>query len=94
MIRYLILIGAGITIFVTIMLKKNINNKKTKYVILIGPFVLGGLLYLSIFSLTKNMPPNTCDGAALFGILISYVFFCMGILFNLINILHLAIKHR
>ncbi|WFA09055.1 hypothetical protein [Tissierella sp. Yu-01] len=39
----------------------------TRYLILIG----AGVLYLSIFSLTKNMPPNTCDGAALFGILIS-----------------------
>ena len=91
MTGYLMLIGIIATTIAIIVLMKNINNKKTKYVILIGPFVLAGILYHSIFFLTKNLPPYACDGAALMGLLISYIFLGMGILFNIINLLHLLL---
>lgn len=94
MIDRLILIGIVVTTYIIILLLKNRNNKIAKYVILIGPFILSGILYHSIFLLTKDMSPYECDGAALFGILISFILLGMGILFNLIYLLHLALAYR
>lgn len=94
MTKYLIQIGIIGTLFLAFILMKNIDNKKTKYVILIGPFILGGLIYFSIMLLTRNTPPDACDGAGLLGILISFLLFGMGILFNIINIFRLFIIHK
>lgn len=89
----LVLIGIVVTVFAMILLI-NIFNKKAKYIILIGPFVLAGILYLSIFALTEDLPPDVCDGGALMGILISFVLIAIGILVNIINILHLVLTRK
>lgn len=94
MTRYLMLIGIIVNIFVITLLIYNISNKKTKYIILVGPFVLAGILYLSIFLLTKDISPYECDGAPLFGIFVSFMLFGMGILLNITNILHLAFANK
>ena len=94
MTKYLMLTGALVTIFVAILLIKNINNKRIKYWILIVPFVLAGVLYIGIALMSKIMPPNVCDGAALIGIFVSFISLGMGIVFNLINILHLVLTHK
>lgn len=94
MTKYLMLTGALVTIFVAILLIKNINNKRIKYWILIVPFVLAGVLYIGIALMSKVMPPNVCDGAALIGIFVSFISLGMGIVFNLINILHLVLTHK
>jgi len=95
MTKYLMLIGIPITIFITVLLKKNINNKKVKYIMLVSPFALAGILYLGVVLITKNMPPDVCDGAAIIGIIISFLLLGMGIVLNLINIVfHLVLTHK
>ena len=94
MVRNLMLIGIVITMSLAIILMKNINNKRHKYIILFGPFILACILYLNIFLLTKNMPPDSCDGAALLGILFSFILIGVGILLNLVNIAYLVINNN
>lgn len=94
MTNILMLFGMILSVFVTILFMRNIDNKKTKYVILIVPFIIAIILYSSVLLLTKNMQPGVCDGAALMGMFISFVFFGMGLLFNLINIFHLVLFRR
>lgn len=93
MMKYSALLGIIIIVFVSTLLIIGINNKKRRYVILIGPFILAGMLYFSIFLLTKDMPPNVCDGGALMGLLISFVFLAIGVLLNIINILYCALTY-
>lgn len=90
------LIGMVVTIFLAIIPMKNIdmNNKRHKYMVLLGPFILGGILYLSIFLLTKDIPPGVCDGAAILGILFSFILIGIGILINIINIIYLIINNH
>lgn len=87
MTKYLMLTGALVTIFAAILLIKNINNKRIKYWILIVPFVLAGVLYIGIALMSKVMPPNVCDGAALIGIFVSFISLGMGIVFNIYPIM-------
>ena len=94
MVKNLILIGIVVTMFLAIILMRNINNKRHKYIILFGPFILACILYLSIFLLTKNMPPDACDGAALLGILFSFILIGVGVLLNLVNIAYLVINNN
>ena len=94
MTRHLILIGIISTILLVIILIKKVNNKKFKYIVLTSPFVLAGILYSSIFLLTKDMTPDMCDGAALLGILFSFILIGIGILLNLTNMLYLLINHK
>ncbi len=91
MTKYLMAIGFLLAIYTVFLLSKNRDKKKIKGLILIGPFVLGGGLYLTILLLTANMPAHTCDGAAIIGILLSFIFLGIGILVNLVNILYLLI---
>jgi Na+/melibiose symporter-like transporter len=95
-VKNLILIGIVITMFLAIILMRNINinNKRHKYIILFSPFILACILYLSIFLLTKNMPPDACDGAALLGILFSFILIGVGVLLNLVNIAYLVINNN
>lgn len=93
MVGYLFLFNIFIIGLIIFVLIKNINNKKIKNIILIAPIVLSAILYFSIMLLTSDLPPYACDGAALMGILISFVFLGIGILVNIINVIHL-IKRR
>jgi len=94
MTRYLMLIGMLITIFAVILLIKSKNNKKSRYAILISPFVLAGILYLGIVYISKTMPPDTCDGAVLTGMILVFILLGMGVVLNLINLLHLVLTRR
>lgn len=94
MVKSLILIGIVATIFLVTILVKNKKNKKLKSMILIIPFALAGVIYLSIMLLTKDMSPEVCDGAAIVGILFSFILIGMGLLLNLVNIIYWVIKSK
>ena len=84
------IIGA-VFLFFTYIKDKDFNS--LKYIVLIGPFVMGGIIYGSIFLLTKDMPPDVCDGGALMGMLLAFMFIGLGILMNVGNIVYLIIKN-
>lgn len=93
MTRNLMLIGIIMTVLIFFAYIKDKNLKDIKYIILIGPFILGGIIYGSVLFLTRDIPSDACDGGALMGILLSFIFIGMGILINLANIIHLLIKN-
>jgi len=94
MIKYLMIISIIIAMIIAILLKRNINNKNVKYAILVTPFVLASILYFGISLVSKIMPSNACDGIVIIGIFISFVLLGIGVIFNLINIFHLVMKHK
>lgn len=90
MALYLLLIGVALSFFIM----KNINKistKKAKTIILAGPFILGGAIYLGISLFTKNASPESCDGEALMGILLSFLLFGMGLILNFVNMFQLVL---
>lgn len=93
MTKYLMLISIAIT-FIAILLIKNINNKKVRYAILISPFVLASILYLGIIYISKTMPPDACDGAVLMGMILLFLLLGMGIVLNVVNLLHSILKRN
>lgn len=80
------LIGIIVSVFLFFASIKDKDFKNLKYIILIGPFIIGAILYGSVFILTKDIPVDACDGGALMGLLISYIFIGIGILLNLGNL--------
>lgn len=60
--------------------------------ILTAPFLLAGILYLGIILVFKTLPPYICDGVALIGVLISFILFGIGVMLNLVNLLHRLLK--
>lgn len=92
MIRNFLLIGIMATVFLFFIFIRNKDAKRLKSIILFAPLILGAIMYGSIFYLTKDMPPDVCDGGALMGILISFILIGMGLLLNFINISYLIIN--
>lgn len=92
MVRNLILIGIIGAVFLFFALIKGKDFKSLKYIILIGPFVIGAIIYGSIFILTKNMSPDVCDGGALMMVLLAFMFIGLGILINLAYLVHWIIN--
>lgn len=93
MVRNLMLIGIIGAVFLFFAFIKGKDFNSLKYIILIGPFAIGGIIYGSIFLLTKDMPSDVCDGGALMGLLLAFMFIGLGILINIGNVVYLIIKN-
>lgn len=92
MTRILIIISIIILTILIYTLMRNIGDIKTRMIILLSPLLLGILGYLSVFLLTKDIPPDVCDGGALMGLLFSFVLIGIGIILNIANIIYILIR--